>query len=63
MPCISLDTLKGLPRVWPLCAGFQELTHGSAVTGGMQGEKNTGKAQWVEEERKGLEEYFKYFIF
>lgn len=26
-------------------------------------EKSTGKAGWVEEERKGLEEYFKYFIF
>lgn len=31
--------------------------------GGSTVEKNTGKAGWVEEERKGLEEYFKYFIF
>lgn len=61
MPCISLDTPSTLPRVWPLCAGFQELTHGSAVGGAV--EKKTGKAGWVEEERKGLEEYFKHFIF
>lgn len=26
-------------------------------------DKSTGKAGWVEEERRGQEEYFKYFIF
>lgn len=33
MSCISLDTLEMLSGVWPLCAGFQELTNGSAVEG------------------------------
>lgn len=61
MPCISLNTLERLPRFWLICAGFQELTHGSA--GGGAVEKSTGKAGWVEEERKGLEEYLKHFIF
>lgn len=61
MPCISLDTFERFPGVWPLSTGLQELTHGSAV--GDAVEKSTGKAVWVEEERKGLEEYLKNFIF
>lgn len=37
MPCISLDTLERLSRVWPLCAEFQELTNGSTVVAGCCG--------------------------
>ena len=29
LPCISLDTLESIPRVWPLSTGFQEPTHRS----------------------------------
>lgn len=54
MPCIVLDILERLSR----------LTNGFAlVGGGCALEKSTGKTGWVEEERKELEEYFKYFIF
>lgn len=33
LPCISLDTLESIPRVWPLSTGFQKPTHRSGGRG------------------------------
>lgn len=42
MPCIALDILERLSRVWSLCAGLQELINSSAVGRGVC----CGKDHW-----------------
>lgn len=65
MSCISLNILDRLSRVWPLCAGLQELTNGSAVVGGKEGscEKEHWKGRVGGRKKERAGGVFKVFYF